>query len=234
MTTQAPKNDNETEISAMALRIKSRREELDFTQQEVAKHCKIKRESVCGWEYGSIPRAKPLMLLAELFGVSAEWLLTGHGVIEKAAPINVTPSNNINKNDELDDTNKPIVHRVKLYKDSLSEHSYFSLPSFTLNKRKIHPQVVMCFELSGNSMSQAIPDGAIVAVDPTNKSIKDGDLYVIDHDGMIRVKILYRLPGGGIRLHSYNTAEHPDERYDPSESGKINIIGRVFWSCAYR
>ncbi len=44
------------------------------------------------------------------------------------------------------------------------------------------------------------------------------------------MKLLYRLPGGGLRIRSFNSDEHPDERYEPQEAAEhINVIGRVFW-----
>ncbi|MCB2459614.1 transcriptional regulator AlpR, partial [Listeria monocytogenes] len=62
------------------------------------------------------------------------------------------------------------------------------------------------------------------------RTIKDGDMYAFDHDGQLRVKLLYRLPGGGLRIRSFNSDEHPDERYEPQEAAEhINVIGRVFW-----
>ncbi|MCY1297396.1 HTH-type transcriptional regulator PrtR [compost metagenome] len=55
-------------------------------------------------------------------------------------------------------------------------------------------------------------------------------MYAIDHAGELRVKVLYRLPGGGLRIRSYNDAEYPDERYDAEYvEHNIRIIGKVFW-----
>ncbi|MEN1395189.1 XRE family transcriptional regulator, partial [Pseudomonas aeruginosa] len=40
------------------------------------------------------------------------------------------------------------------------------------------------------------------------------------------------LPGGGIRLRSFNQAEYPDEEYSQEEMAEkgISVLGRVFWS----
>lgn len=52
-------------------------------------------------------------------------------------------------------------------------------------------------------------------------------MYAIDHDGQLRVKLLYRLPGSGLRLRSYNTDEHPDERYEGDYVQQhIRVIGK--------
>jgi phage repressor protein C with HTH and peptisase S24 domain len=59
-------------------------------------------------------------------------------------------------------------------------------------------------------------------------------MYALDHGGQLRVKTLYRLPGGGIRMRSYNRDEHPDEEYTPQDmlEKEIAVLGRVFWSSA--
>lgn len=100
----------------------------------------------------------------------------------------------------------------------------------TLKRYSIDPSNAACIKIKGNSMEPVLPDGATIGVDLSSKNIIDGKMYAIDHDGMLRVKMLYRLPGGGIRLRSYNLDEHPDEKYSSDEANHIRIIGKVFWS----
>ncbi|WP_429521166.1 LexA family transcriptional regulator [Pseudomonas sp. 2725] len=100
----------------------------------------------------------------------------------------------------------------------------------TLKRKNIDPDSAGCVPVSGNSMEPVLPDGSTVGVDTANTSIQDGKMYAIDHDGQLRVKQLYRLPSGGLRLRSYNTEEHPDERYDGVYVQEhIRVIGKVFW-----
>ena len=100
----------------------------------------------------------------------------------------------------------------------------------TLKRKSIDPASAGCVPVTGNSMEPVLPDGSTVGVDTSNTNIQDGKMYAIDHDGQLRVKLLYRLPGSGLRLRSYNTEEHPDERYDGDYVQQhIRIIGKVFW-----
>jgi phage repressor protein C with HTH and peptisase S24 domain len=100
----------------------------------------------------------------------------------------------------------------------------------TLTKKGIDPAAVGCALVNGNSMEPVLPDGSTVGVDTSAQTVQDGKMYAIDHDGQLRVKILYRTPGGGLRLRSYNSEEHPDERYELNYVAEnIRIIGRVFW-----
>lgn len=89
--------------------------------------------------------------------------------------------------------------------------------------------------VAGNAMSPVLNDGSTVAADMGNTMIVDGNMYVFEHMGLVKVRVLYRLPGGGIRVRSYNSAEHPDEFYSYEEviKSKIMVMGRVFWGATF-
>lgn len=84
--------------------------------------------------------------------------------------------------------------------------------------------------VSGNSMEPALMDGSVVGINKLDVQIRDGKTYALDHEGMLRVKQVFRLPGGGIRLHSINEAEFPDEEFGPGWPEYIRVVGRIFWS----
>ena len=85
--------------------------------------------------------------------------------------------------------------------------------------------------VTGNSMEPVLPNGSTVGIDTSKTTLIDGELFAIDHHDDLRVKILYRIPGGGTRLKSFNSEEHPDEFYSLDESKNITILGRIFyWS----
>ncbi len=102
----------------------------------------------------------------------------------------------------------------------------------TLRRQGVQPEDAVCVTVSGNSMEPVLPDKSTVGVDQGCTTITDGKMYAIDHDGQLRVKTLYRLPGGGIRMRSFNRDEHPDEEYTAQDmvEQNIHIKGKVFWS----
>lgn len=116
------------------------------------------------------------------------------------------------------------------------ENSGFKLrfAKSTLRRYNIQPDMAACVVVSGNSMEPVLPDKATVGIDTANTRIKDGDMYAIDHGGMLRVKVLYRLPGGGIRLRSFNRDEYPDEDYPAEQANEVKVLGRVFWYSVLR
>lgn len=100
----------------------------------------------------------------------------------------------------------------------------------TLKRKGVSPDAAACAPVTGNSMEPVLPDGSTVGIDTESTQVLDGKMYAIDHDGQLRVKLLYRLPGGGLRIRSYNAEEHPDERYEAEYASEhIRIIGKVFW-----
>ncbi|BAP80932.1 transcriptional regulator [Pseudomonas sp. MT-1] len=105
----------------------------------------------------------------------------------------------------------------------------------TMRSRGVEPANAVCVTVTGNSMEPVLRNGATISIDRGMTRIQDGDMYAIDHDGQLRVKQLYRMPGGGMRIRSFNRDEHPDEEYGPEEieRHKIRIIGRVWWGASF-
>lgn len=101
----------------------------------------------------------------------------------------------------------------------------------TLRQCGVDPAAAACATNSGNSNHPLILHNATLGIDKGHTRVVDGEIYAIDHDGLLRVKFLYRLPGGGLRFRSFNDEEYPDETYsfDDIIERQIRILGRVFW-----
>nr|DAO85979.1 MAG TPA: Repressor protein CI [Caudoviricetes sp.] len=212
------------------------------TQQQLADFAGVSKGLVGQWFNGSTGLgAKPLLAFGKKTRFSTQWLADGTGekyqseskpVESNATAFAVvetwqdgTPLNDA-------ECEVPFLKEVRLAAGSGSfEASDFNgyklrFHESSLRRKGINPKDVVCVSADGNSMEPVFPDGATLGVDTSQKHIKDGKIYAINHDGWLRTKILYRLPGNRIRIHSYNEDEHPDEEVDASD---IQIIGRVFW-----
>ncbi|MFU2835843.1 LexA family transcriptional regulator [Pseudomonas aeruginosa] len=99
----------------------------------------------------------------------------------------------------------------------------------TLREAGVDVKNAACATLRGRSMERLIMDGATIGIDRGATHIEDGEIYAFDHDGMLRVKFLYRLPGGGLRIRSENDEEYPDEFLTPEQAQQIRVLGWVFW-----
>lgn len=236
----------------MASRIRKRRKELKLTQDKVAHYCGINRVSVSNWETigknGTSPKGANLLALAELLRVTPEWILTGekspenHGVSDNAAIYNIGSFDVWDSKTPLshDEVELPFYKEVELSAGTGSvvqrQNTGFKLrfAKSTLRRYNIQPDMAACVTVSGNSMEPVLPDQATVGIDTANTKIKDGDMYAIDHDGMLRVKVLYRLPGGGMRVRSFNREDYPDEDLTAEQASLVNVLGRVFWYSVLR
>lgn len=102
----------------------------------------------------------------------------------------------------------------------------------TLRKYNVLPEDAVCLSVSGNSMEPVLPDGSTVGVNTGYKQIKDGSIYAINHGGLLRIKLLYRLPNNEVRISSYNSAEYEDDVVPLTD---VEILGKVFtWSVMVR
>lgn len=132
-----------------------------------------------------------------------------------------------------DDVEVPFLKEVKISAGSGSllqeDHNGYKLrfAKSTLRRLNVQPENAVCVEVIGNSMEPVLPDGSTVGVDLGNKIIKDGKMYAIDYGDFLRVKVLYLMPKGRIRIRSYNQDEYDDEECDATE---VAVIGKVFWS----
>lgn len=102
---------------------------------------------------------------------------------------------------------------------------------YSLRKCGVDEHNAYGIRVKGDSMQPVLPDGATIGIDVGCKRIIDGKTYAIDHSGMLRVKVLYRLPGNKVRIKSHNP-EYQDEIITLDTEPDFKIIGRMFWHSA--
>lgn len=227
-----------------------------MTPTELAESMEVSTQTINNWFSRGVP-GKSILKVSKLLGVRLPWLQDGEGD-EEWAPWTYEDSHydritSAKSNAEVlgpldawdddtplddDEVYVPFLKEVELSAGSgrtVVEQSHKQKLRFgklTLRKQGVQPEDAVCVTVSGNSMEPVLPDKSTVGVDQGSTSVVDGKMYAIDHDGQLRVKTLYRLPGGGIRMRSFNRDEHPDEEYTAQQMAdqNIHIKGKVFWS----
>lgn len=114
----------------------------------------------------------------------------------------------------------------------LEDYDGFTLPfaKATLLRCNIDMETAFCCTLTGDSMEPLIPDGATIGINPGETTIRDGKIYAFRHEDLFRAKRLYLVPGGKVRINSFNQ-DDPAYRDEIVPLEEIVIIGRVFtWS----
>lgn len=230
-------------------RIKTARNHAGLTQSDLAQLVGIDQTSISNLERGKSQGSSHTASIARACGVSAIWLEAGIGemtadfaVIDRPTPSNASTVGPFNIWDH-----ETALHESEIYLPFLAEVSEgpekrnFKIVPTTdrklrfdrkiLQRQGIQPEDAVCVSVLGNSMEPVMPDGSTVAIDMAKTDVIDGKIYAIDHDGHLRVKVLYRLRQGGIRLRSYNHAEHPDEEYTFEDliENKLVVLGKAFW-----
>lgn len=200
-----------------------------------------------------------LAALAKATGTTMEWLATGEGAMEALRRNTLVDSDQTSGQPghiqgpragialdsfslwdddtplDEDEVALPLFKEVEMAAGSGTQHSVeingrkLRFSKATLRAAGVDPANAACATVTGNSMERLILDGATVGIDRGRTQIADGEIYAIDHDGMLRVKYVYRLPGGGMRLRSENKEEHPDEVLSGDEAQRVRILGWVFW-----
>ncbi len=217
---------------------------MKMTQEELAGKVGVSRVSVSQWESGyTAPKGKNLYLLCQVLKCQPDWLLFDKD--------DTAPEANARRIGEVapwdietlladDEVELPFFAEVELsagggsYAVQEDHGPKLRFARAMLKKAGVTPTNAACTRISGNSMEPLLPDGATIGVDTACTSVKDGEIYAIEHDGMLRVKLVYRRPGGGLRLRSFNKEEYPDEVYDSAGAKGIRLIGRVFWYSVLR
>lgn len=100
----------------------------------------------------------------------------------------------------------------------------------TLKAAGVDCSSAACARVHGKSMERLIMDGAAIGFDMSDTSIIDGEIYAFNQGGMLRVKYLYRLPAGAVRIRSENDDEYPEETMTAEQfRDELKMLGRVFW-----
>ncbi|MBS7782419.1 MULTISPECIES: XRE family transcriptional regulator [Providencia] len=219
-------------------RVKNKRMILGLTQSELADTVGTTQQSIEQLESGKTKRPRFLPELAKALNCTVEWLITGQ---EKKSDILLPESDwgGVEPWDsktplEADEVEVPFYKDIEFACGNGNcvdiDYNGFKLRFAKSTLRRIGAptdgSTIACFPASGDSMEPVIPNNAAVAIDTSNKKIIDGKVYAIDQDGLKRLKMLYRKPGGKLIIRSYNREEYEDEEADESS---VIIIGRMFW-----
>jgi len=95
-----------------------------------------------------------------------------------------------------------------------------------VREKRLKPSKLAAMTATGDSMEPGIFDGDSLVVDTSQTEVQDGKVYALWYDGGERVKRLYRLPGGGLRIKSDNP-DHPPIEVQPEKLEHVRILGRV-------
>ena len=235
-TPVAVDNDDEEFGSSLAKRL--RLAIGDRNQSDVAQSGGVDRKTLGRYLRGEVPKLRALIGIAQLCGVSFEWLATGKiEPINGAVQLEVAPPEATSQ--FLSDTGKSryvAIPRLNIAASAghgaLAEHEqiveYFAFDlDFVRNHLRRDPKNLVLIEARGDSMDPNIRDGDILAVDLTpGQPLHNAQLYVIRVGENLMVKRLELRLDGGVIVHSDNPRYAP-ETVSRSDLNTLNILGQV-------
>ncbi len=181
------------------------------------------------------PSFLPLARLASAANIRLEWLATGEGSPDAAAP----GAHRLESADlgadyamiPLYDVQAAAGHGAVVEDQQATDALAFKKQWI---HRELHanPGDLYLIHVVGESMEPTLAAGDIILVDhrPGAQGVTHDGIYVLRMDGGLLVKRLQRLPGHRIKLSSDNSAYDPFELSLDSAGNDLQIIGRVVWS----
>lgn len=228
-------------MSSIGERIRQVRKERRMTQVELSKLANVSQTTLSQLESGRNDSSKELPSIAKALGVDVYWLQTG--INDKPINPNNIPNyaevHDWDSNTPIDDDEVPIV----FYKDFLlqcgnglenlvpsNESRRLRMSKSTLKRMGIEQALAFAATAQDDSMNPTICSGDTIFVDSGRKNIKDGKVFAIEHGGLFRIKRLYKMPNGGVRIVSDNSHEYPEEVLTAQDIIDQNfvILGWVF------
>lgn len=242
----------EIDPKAVSTRLIQRMKELDISGADITRATGATSAAITKWRQGINAPTRYVLQLAKLLQTTPEWLLCGIPSTKQELPAQMAEKPRRTSDfGELGEfrlwsNNAPLpedeYYYAPFYKDiammggagssEMEDYNGFKLPfgKATLRRNGITPENVACCTLTGDSMEPVIPDGATIGIDQGETVIRDGKIYAFRHDDVYRIKRLYLVPGGKVRINSFNQDE-PAYRDEIVSLEDIEIIGRVFnWS----
>lgn len=194
----------------MMQRIRALMEQRDVNQDALARIAGVSKGSVSHWFAGRVsPKAEPLSRIADYFGVSVEYLLTGESVGVRPSPVRMVP---ILGTTFAGVPDEPIEcgGEAMLY-DSLAER---------------HPR---CYALRvhGSCMDRVFTESDHIFVDP-DRQPRDGSIAVMLIDGKTETRRV-KLGAGTMLLVSESHEPQPDIVIMAGDGREVTCQGTVFW-----
>lgn len=241
-------------------RLRAVLDERNISYKEFAALLGVEPQNLNNWFNRGVPKAQ-IFAVADALAVRPRWLADGEGMQVPGGNVHQSGDGKVHRIEELKPTYLEPLHAWD--GDTPLEEDEVELPLFkevelasgqgrtsvqviagerlrfsrsTMRECGVDPSNAVFATNSGHSNHPLILNNATVGVDKGMTRVVDGEIYAIDHDGLLRVKFLERLPGGGIRMRSYNQAEYKDEDFTTDEilEQRIVILGRVFWWSSIR
>lgn len=197
-------------------RIKKRIEELEWSQEKLADEVGVTQPAIQWLLVGKTKQPRYIKKLAEVLGVSYEWLLTG---VEPqiGTPYNMSQPKSPRK--------IPIIGWV--HAGNPMEAIEHVDPDYYVEADFEGKPNTMALKIQGNSMNVIAPEDSIILFNPDEKFTINGKYYIIrvnNDEAVFRQFVMQ----GDTPLFVPCSTEEGHKIINPEKDPNVEIIGRVF------
>lgn len=208
-------------------------------RRKLADLCDISPQAVAQWFSGDTKKISPEFLakIARQYRVDLDWLITGKGVMRPEVNERLKPIYSWEQEGELPAGEYVYIPRLNVRLSAgngqeameidLMKDQPQAFRADWIREKQLKPASLACMITEGDSMEPRLCDGDSLLVDTSQTDIIDGKVYAIAYAHELRVKRLYKLPGGGVLIRSDNSAKYPEIKVEPSDAEHVRIVGRV-------
>jgi phage repressor protein C with HTH and peptisase S24 domain len=197
----------------------------DDTQAKVARRLNVSAQTLNNWEARGISQAGSLTA-QETYGCNAVWIMSGKGQ-QMAGPSEALPEDS-GWSDILG-VRQPAALGDGQAADEYAETHKLKFRAESLRRKRLRADKLAVIYGKGDSMQPTINDGDAILIDTSDKTPRDGKLYVITYDGELLAKRLMELDGAWYAVSDNETDPkwRKPRKLDPSKG--IEIAGRIRW-----
>ena len=95
--------------------------------------------------------------------------------------------------------------------------------------KRLKPHHCRLLYVRGDSMEPDLHDGDAVMIDTNDHVPRDGEVYAVLYSEELFIQRLFKIPGGGLELHSDNDRYPPRYLRTPEELETVRILGKKVW-----
>lgn len=208
----------------------------DVRLTTVAQACGVTPQAVVNWRRNGKIDRRHFPALSQLFGVPLDYWLGGPDV--HPVKVHAYGIRGIDGEDGLDEDREVML---PVYDIEVSGGPGVVVPDFVetryrlsyqmdwLNRWDAKPKDILIARVIGASMEPTLYDGDKAVIHQGRKDIRNDRVYSLIYGGEARVKRVFRLADGTLRIVSDNRDKdrYPDEFVSSDDMGGVYIIGQV-------
>lgn len=230
-------------MSTQAERLKQARLEKGLSQQELADKAGVSQSTIGNIESGIRKFGLSAHAIADALGVSMRWLTEEVGEKVKAdqpkeqvAASTLQPILAWEHESDLPQGEYVFIPRLDIHLSAGNGREQVEFDFVKkqpqafradwITEQRLNPSKLACLKVDGESMEPLLYHGETVVIDVSQNTVRDSKVYAIWYDGGERIKRLWKLPGGGLRIKSDNP-QHDTIEVAPEHAESVRVIGRV-------